>query len=110
MEVYVYGSQAPHTSGVPYDFSIFIAVMVGIIAIFSFFPIGLLVYSHTRNFMKGKTTSETLSKAGYKLNNNNKSVITNCTDMCCNKESGTGYIEANEKYKKDLEVTLKDYN
>jgi len=51
-----------------------------------------------------------MSKAGSKFGGNDKGVIRNCTDMCCNKESGTGFINANEKYKKDLEVTLKDYN
>lgn len=110
VEVYVYGSQASGSSGVPYDFSIFIAALVGIIAIFAFFPIGLLVYSHTRNFTRGKTTSETLSKSTYKVNHAGKTVYANCIDMCCDKESGSEYIQANEKYQKDLEVTLKDYN
>ena len=110
IEVYTNGPQASGTGGIPYDFSIFIAALVGVVAIFAFFPVGLLVFSHTRNFIKGKTTSETLSKAAYKVNYNEKTVWGNCVDMCCDKESGAGFMQAKEKYKKDLEVTLKDYN
>jgi hypothetical protein len=109
-EVYVYGSEASGTSGVPYSFSIFVAAVVGLIAVFAFFPVSLLVYSHSKNFLSGKTTSETLSKAGYRFQDVKRSKVENCYDMCCNRESQGSYLQANEKYRKDLEVTLKDYN
>lgn len=106
----MYGHNAKNTSGIPYSFSVFIAALVGFVAIFAFFPVGLLVYSHSKNFLSGKTTSETLSKAGYKYQDLKRSKLDNCADMCCNRESQVSYTQASDKYKRDLEVTLKDYN
>ena len=114
-EVYMYGGEAHAADHVPYDFSIFVAVIVGIVGIFSFFPIGMLVYSHTRNFMSGQTTSERFSKSGYKFSDGKSKLGVrrcwgNCMDMCCNGQDSEVTMQAVKQYNKDLEVTLKDYN
>lgn len=110
IEVYVYKNLPSGTSSIPHGVSIFIAVVVGLIGMFSFFPIGLLVWTHTRNFISGQTTSEKFSKSGSKVKNYKRTCLANCSDMCFNRDNPEMMFEANQKYKKDLEVTLKDYN
>ena len=109
-EVYLHGHESNRSDNIPYDFSIFIAAIVGLVAIFSFFPIGMLVYSHTKNFFSGQTTSEKFSKSGYKFREKKKNCVHNFFEMCCNRGESEGSQEAMIKYNKDLEVTLKDYS
>ncbi|OMJ84115.1 hypothetical protein SteCoe_14805 [Stentor coeruleus] len=66
IEVYIYINLSSITSSISQEFLIFITIIVGLISIFSFFPIGLLVWTHTRNFISGQTTSEKFSSFGNK--------------------------------------------
>ena len=105
----MYGTESKTASNIPYYFSIFIAVVVGLIAIPAFFLIGMLVFSHTKNFWSGQTTSEKFSKSGYKFKDKKKSGFKNCFNMCCNVEDSERNIQTVVQYNKELEVALKDH-
>jgi hypothetical protein len=105
-EVYLYGKESEDSDEIPYSFSIFIAVIVGVIGILAFFPIGMLVYSHTTNFLSGRTTSEKFSRSGSRFADAKRPWHKNCIDMCFNSIDSETSKKATVKYNKDLEMTL----
>ncbi|OMJ93480.1 hypothetical protein SteCoe_3603 [Stentor coeruleus] len=60
-----------------------VAGLFALIELFMFFPVSLLLWTHTKNFSIGLTTNERVS-AGRTTKKSSKNCCVNWKDMCCN--------------------------